>query len=74
MCIIEFQPLGMSLSLKFTNASVKGIHFTFLLHEFTPHFSKHVISIIIKNGVDDALSRIEGRRCARLVEEQGADT
>ena len=35
----------MSLPLKFTNASVKRIHFTFLLHEFRSRFSKQVISV-----------------------------
>ena len=38
----------MSLLLKFTNASVKRIHVTFLLQEFTSCFSKQEISITIK--------------------------
>ena len=47
---VHFQTIGMSLPLKFTNASVKRIHFTFLLHEFRSRFSnsKHVISVTIK--------------------------
>ena len=34
--------------LKFTNASVKRTHFTFLLHEFRSRFSKQMISVSIK--------------------------
>ena len=37
----------MSLSLKFTNASVKSIHFTFLLLDFRFRFRKHMISVTL---------------------------
>ena len=32
--VIHFQTIGMSLSLKFTNASIESINFTFLLQDF----------------------------------------
>ena len=34
ICVVHFQTIGMSLSLQFTNASVKIINFTFLLQDF----------------------------------------
>ena len=48
MGILQFQPLRTSLPLKFTNASVKRLHFIFLHHEFRSRFSKQMISITIK--------------------------
>ena len=45
--ITQFQTVGMSLSLKFTNASVKRIHFAFLLQEFRFRFRKHMISVTL---------------------------
>ena len=38
-----------ALSLKFTNASVKRIHFTFLLHDFGFRFRKRVIPVTLQN-------------------------
>ena len=46
--VLQIQPQRLSLPLKFTDASVRRINFTFLLHEFKSRFSKHVISITLK--------------------------
>ena len=32
--VVHFRTIGMSLSLKFTNATVKSVNFTFLLQDF----------------------------------------
>ena len=48
MGVLQFQPLSISLLLKFNNASVKRFHFVFLLHEFRTRFSKQMIFVSIK--------------------------
>ena len=46
---IQFQTIGMSLSLKYTNGSIKGINFTFLLQDFRFRFCEQMISLFFKN-------------------------
>ena len=46
---IHFQTIGVSLSLKFTNATVKSINFTFLLQDFGFCFCEKMISLFLKN-------------------------
>ena len=47
--VIHFQTIGMSLSLKCTDASVKSINFTFLLQDFRFCFCEFMISLFFKN-------------------------
>ena len=46
---IRIQTMRMSLSLKYTNASVKSINFTFLLQDFRFCFCEWMISLFFKN-------------------------
>ena len=45
---IDFQTIGIKLSLKVTNASVQSLHFTLLLQDFRFRFRKHVISVSLE--------------------------
>ena len=46
---VQFQTIAMSLSLKFTNASVKSIKFAFLLQDFRFCVCELMISMFFKN-------------------------
>ena len=48
--VIHFQTIGVSLSLKFTNASVESIKLTFMPQDFGFCFCELMISLFFKNS------------------------